>query len=136
MNILIIEDDKNSASLMAHFMKRYGTCDIARDGLEGLAKVLEAFHENKHYDLLVVDIMMPNMNGLDTLQKIKEIENNHLIPKDKQAKSIVISALDGDTVRIESYERGSLAFIRKPVDFIKLENIMKDEFDIQIRVES
>lgn len=132
MNILIIEDDKNSASLMAHFMKKYGICDIARDGLEGLAKVLEGFQENKLYDLLIVDIMMPNMNGLDTLKKIKEIENNHLIPKEKQAKSIVVSALDGDTVRIESYERGSLAYIRKPLDFSKLENIMKDEFNIEI----
>jgi len=128
MKILIIEDDRNSACLMEHYMKRYGTCTLAKDGLEAIGCILEAIRRDELYELAIVDIMMPNLNGLDTLQKIREIEINHKIPSDKFLKSIVVSALDGDTVRIESYQLGCLAYLRKPVDFMKLDSIMTDEF--------
>lgn len=130
MKILIVEDDKNSLKLMAHFLKRFGVCDTASDGLEAVAAVMEAYRTEQPYDLLVLDIMMPNMDGIETLQSIRSYEAKRMIPKEQSLKTIMVSALTGDTVRIEAYEKGCMAYIRKPVDFHLMERIIRDELAI------
>lgn len=128
MKILIIEDDKNSARLMCIFLKQYGACDIAQDGLMGLEYVSKALADGLPYDLVMVDIMMPHLNGLDTLRAIRTMENKYAIPKDKQVKAIMTSALESDGLRIEAYESGCLAYVRKPINFELLKAILMDEF--------
>ena len=132
MKILIVEDDKNSIKLMLHFLGRFGTCEVAQDGLEAVAAVMEATNKQEGYDLLVMDIMMPNMDGIQTLEHIRNREERLKIPKEKQLKTIMVSALTDDSVRAEVYLKGCIAFIRKPVDFKLLESVIRDEFKIEI----
>lgn len=130
MKILIVEDDKNSAKIMAHFLSQYGTCQIVSDGLEAMATVMEAYRVSEPYDLLFIDIMMPNLNGIDTLKGIRDFELQQNIEKGNRVKAIMTSALSGDVIRIEAYEQGCTAYLNKPINFQHLERILKDEFMI------
>lgn len=131
MKILIVEDDKNSMKLMIHFMNRFGTCNTADDGLQAVAAVMDAYKAGECYDLLIMDIMMPNLDGLETLQSIRAYEERRGIPKERFVKAIMVSALSGDTIRAEAYEKGCMAYMRKPIDFDKLERIIRDEFFVE-----
>ena len=68
MRILIVEDEESLAELVANRLKKEKyTVDIANDGEEGLYNALEDL-----YDLIILDIMLPNINGIDILKEIKK----------------------------------------------------------------
>lgn len=133
MRILVVEDDMNSSKLMVHFLRRFGTCDTAADGVEAVAAVMEAYKTGSPYDLLILDIMMPNLGGMETLKAIRTYEEGSGIPYDDHVKAIMVSALSGDTIRTEAYQKGCTAYIRKPIDFHQLERVIRDELLLQER---
>ena len=70
INVLVVEDDPMVAQLHEHYLsqiKGFQLCDIARSGDEAL-KLLQT----NEYDLLILDVFMPFMDGLQTLEKIRE----------------------------------------------------------------
>ena len=71
-NVLIVEDDKNIRKLMEINLKNDGyNVDTANDGLDAVDKVGKS-----HYDILIVDAMMPKMNGYEFLTEIKNLNMN------------------------------------------------------------
>jgi two-component system chemotaxis response regulator CheY len=130
MKILIVEDDKNSMKLMLHFFDRFGICDTASDGIEAIAAIMAASKHSQRYDLIILDIMMPNMDGIETLKSIRAYEQQIGVPQDQYLKAIMVSALSGDTVLTEAYQHGCIAFMRKPIDFKRFESIIREEFSL------
>ncbi len=116
MRILIVEDDFICRTLLEEFLAPYGDSDIAVDGREAIQAFKLAWEEKSPYDLICMDIMMPNINGLQALETIREIETEMGIPEPQRAKAIVTSALeDPKTVVKAMYKGGSDAYIVKPV---------------------
>ena len=67
-SILVIDDEVDFTHLMSEILQRSNyDVDNAADGLEGLEKMM-----SHTYDLIMLDLIMPNSNGLDILEKIKE----------------------------------------------------------------
>lgn len=125
MRILVAEDDSVSRALMQKFMEKYGECDVAVDGLETIYKFDLALEQDNPYELVLLDIMMPKIDGIKALKRINELEDQYDIAKDNRAKVIMTSALnDSKTVR-ESYDAGCTDYLWKPVDLKKLKEIMK-----------
>lgn len=75
MRILIAEDDLASRKVLYKFLSNYGECDITIDGMEALEAFMLAWDEGKPYDLICLDIMMPELDGVKTLKTIRDIEN-------------------------------------------------------------
>lgn len=111
--ILMVDDDKMLIDL---YKERLGLAgfevEIARNGEEGLAKV----HEFEP-DLVLMDIMMPKVNGYEALASIKSD------PKTKDIPVIMLSALMRDSNKSKALEAGAEDFIIKsevmPIDIIK-----------------
>lgn len=102
-NILICEDDINLSSIVADYLRNNDyVVDIAKDGKEGLEKCM-----NSHYDICLLDIMMPNMNGFDMLQQLRA--NGHELPV------IIISGRASKEDIINGYKLGCDDYITKPV---------------------
>ncbi len=116
MRVLIVEDEFTSRILLKEILSPYGDCDIAVDGEEALQAFSLAWEEERPYDLICMDIMMPNINGQQALEKIRKIEEEMGIEEPQRVKAIVTSALDDPKTVVKAmYKGGSAAYIVKPV---------------------
>lgn len=103
--ILIIEDDANLSLIIGKHLERQNIeTDIAYTGEEGLEKALS----NK-YNLLLVDIGLPGINGVDIIKRIRNIGN--MIPV------IIITSQIALDKEIDAYDQGANLFHRKPIEF-------------------
>ena len=102
--ILIVDDEKIVRESLFHWFEEDNyQVDTAEDGESALQK-----YEKEKYDLLLVDMKMPGMSGLDLLSKIKEI--------DKDALIILITAFASVPTAITALKNGAFDYVTKPVD--------------------
>jgi two-component system chemotaxis response regulator CheY len=115
LNILIVEDDPTSQLVMSGLLKSYGQSTIAMNGKEAVQIFSETLAKGERFDLVCMDIMMPEMDGQQALVKIRELESQHGITGLEGAKIIMTTAL-ADSKSLMSAFRGQCeAYIVKPV---------------------
>jgi len=119
LNILYVEDDKKTRlQTIKMFENYFNFIDISIDGVNGLESYKDYFlNTNKYYDLVITDIDMPNMNGIDMSKAIYKIN--------KYQKIIIISAYDDKKYFIELINIGVEGFIQKPVSFEQISEVLK-----------
>jgi len=101
--ILIVDDDKYISLLLFNFLEDEGyVCDTAENGLEALEKV----SKGTKYDLVLLDFVMPKMNGMEFLAAVKEIS-----PK---LPVLMISGYRTRENTLEALKLGAIGFIKKP----------------------
>ena len=102
MRILVVEDEFSLADIIAtKLRKEKYNVDISLDGEEGLDKALSDI-----YDLIILDIMLPKMNGIEIL---KEIRNNNI-----DTKVIMLTAKSSLDDKLIGFEKGANDYITKP----------------------
>lgn len=125
MRILIAEDDLASRKFMYKFLSQYGECDITVDGIETVDAFLMAWDENKPYELICLDIMMPKLDGLKALKIIRDMELQKGIEASNRVKIIMTTALNEKNMVLNSFETGCEAYASKPIDTEKFVEVMK-----------
>lgn len=125
MRILIAEDDFASRKFMMRFLQKYGECDVTVDGMEAVDAFLMALEAGEGYDLVCLDIMMPELDGYQALKAIRDIEKEKGIPTDKQSKIIMTTALNEGRNVTKAFELGCVAYAGKPIDQEKFESVLK-----------
>lgn len=124
MKILIAEDDFASRKFMLRFLSEYGECDVTVDGKEAVEAFTMAIEDKEPYDLVCLDIMMPEMDGYGALQKIREIEQKNGINQKNASKIIMTTALNDGRNVMKAFSLGCVAYAGKPIDPKKLEQEM------------
>ncbi len=120
MRCLIVEDDFVARKLMQRYLSDSGDCDIAIKGSEAIEAFRQGLTENKPYDLICLDIMMPKLDGHQALKAIRELENEHGINGLDRVKVIMTTAL-GDSKNVMcSFNEGCEAYLVKPIEKKKL----------------
>ncbi len=76
MKVLVVEDDFTCRKVLQKLLSEFGECDIAVDGQEAIEAFRSSLGGNKRYDLICMDIIMPNMNGHEALKKIRMLEED------------------------------------------------------------
>jgi len=105
--ILIVEDEKNIAMVLAYNIKKEGfECDIAYDGEDGLTRAITG-----SYDLILLDIMLPKMNGFEVCEKIRY---------KSQVPIIFVTAKEEEKDKIFGLETGADDYVTKPFSFREL----------------
>jgi two-component system, chemotaxis family, chemotaxis protein CheY len=74
MRTLIVEDGFTSRLLFQAFLAKYGECHIAVNGKEAVAAFRASQESGKEYDLICMDIMMPEMDGQTAVKEIRALE--------------------------------------------------------------
>ncbi|MDD2507466.1 DNA-binding response regulator [Aliarcobacter skirrowii] len=115
--VLLVEDDLQMQSLIVDYLKDYGFIVTAFDNPKD---VLEDFKINNDYSIIILDLMLPFMDGFDLFNKLKEIKN---IP-------IIISTARGDIGnKIHGFELGADDYLAKPYEprelVLRIESILK-----------
>ncbi len=120
-NILYVEDDISTAEEVSFFLKNYiKKLYIAKNGAEGL----KYFKEN-HIDLIITDIQMPIMDGLEMIRKIKLL--------DKTVPIMITTAFNETNYLIDALNLGVNRYIPKPInlkELIKNASSLLEEFDV------
>jgi two-component system chemotaxis response regulator CheY len=121
MKILIVEDDFISRRILKEILTEFGDCDIVVDGDEAVQAFRLAREEKVPYQLVCMDIMMPNMDGQEALKQIREIEKAAGVRGSEEVKVIMITALDDPKTVFHAYYRGgATSYIVKPIEKDKL----------------
>ncbi len=108
--ILIVDDEKDIRELISYNLKKENFfIESAVNGIDALEKL------NSSFDLVILDVMMPQLDGLETCRKIRASqEEYHNIP------IILLTAKDGEVNEIVGLEMGADDYITKPVSMSKL----------------
>lgn len=126
MRCLIVDDDETCRKFLVKVMGRLGTCDIAMTGKEALEVVSKAFTSGDLYDVIFLDIMMPIMDGKQTLGAIRTMERRAGLQEGWGSKIVMTTALgDYDTVR-HSFHHQCDGYLVKPLSLTRMEALLKN----------
>lgn len=107
MKILIIEDEKNMSELIKLELTHSGyDCQQAYDGMDGLEKALQ-----DDYDLILLDLMLPRMNGIEVCRRLRE---------HKDTPVIMLTARDSVMDKVNGLQIGADDYVAKPFDMEEL----------------
>lgn len=125
MRILIVEDELASRKFLKHVMTSYGECDAVEDGAAALQAFTEALESGNRYDLICLDIMMPEMDGQDALKEIRVIEKEFGVTPQLETKVMMTTALGDPANVMEAYYKGGASiYLTKPLDVEKIREAM------------
>ncbi|MBP3505097.1 MAG: response regulator [Lachnospiraceae bacterium] len=126
MNILIVEDDFVSRKFMTKFLSKYGTCQTAEDGELAINMYKEAVKSGKPFDLICMDILMPKLDGYETLEQIRKFEEEQGFTRQQEVKVIMTSGMDTSTNAMKAFELGCVAYTSKPIDIVQFDNLLQE----------
>lgn len=120
LKILIVEDDFVCRKQLQMCLSEFGDCYIAVNGQEAVEAIGSAYNEGYPYDLICLDIRMPEMDGQEALRTIRQIEHDRGIMGLDCVKVIMTTGLDDSENIIGAFRTGCEAYIVKPVEKGKL----------------
>ena len=116
MKCLVIDDDFDSRRLLQKILHPFAYVDVATDGEEGVLAFHQALKENEPYQLITLDLVMPNSDGQQALREIREIEREMGIAQKDGVKIIVVSGLDDNQEIHDAFFLGNAtSYMMKPV---------------------
>lgn len=109
-DILVVDDEPSIRDMIALFLKRLGfSVDTARDGKDALEQIAK-----KRYFLVITDVGMPGISGMDLLSEIKALgASGDPAPTDV----IIVTGKSAEAVAVEALRRGAYDYFRKPFSF-------------------
>ncbi|MBI5901631.1 MAG: response regulator [Rhodocyclales bacterium] len=118
-SILLVEDNPQDEMLTLRALRKVNIAnqiDVARDGQQALDYLFRQgeFAARAGTGLptvVILDISLPRLNGLEVLERLRADERTHLLPV------VMLTSSDEEKDRLRSYETGANSFVRKPVDF-------------------
>lgn len=112
MEILIVDDSRSSAAAIALALEQIQDLkvEVCLDPVEGMRRCL-----SRQFDLVLIDYMMPKMNGIEVIEQLRSTDNYALIPI-----IMITSSIDQD-IRIRAIEVGATDFLTKPFDKVEMQ---------------
>ncbi len=129
MKALIVDDEIVNRKKLKFFLKSFGECEMVESGKLAVAAFKEALEKGEPFDLVTLDIMMPEMDGLSTLQELRKIENQHWADSDDIVPPSIIVMVTSHSDKglvIGAAKAGSNGYIVKPYDKDVITRKLKD----------
>ncbi|MHB1183795.1 MAG: response regulator [Desulfobulbia bacterium] len=125
--ILLVEDNPDDEALTLRALKKNNILNevvVARDGVEALDFLFGAgAHAGRDLarmpEVILLDINLPRINGLEVLEKIRANERTKLLPV------VILTTSNEERDKLKSYTLGANSFIRKPVDFLQFSEAIR-----------
>jgi len=117
--ILIVDDEENIREVLSGILEDEGyTVDSAKDGLEGLSKA-----EDGNYDLVILDVWLPGMGGMEVLDKLKTSRTD--------LEVVVISGHGNIDMAVKAVKKGAFDFLEKPLSLDKVVTVVKNALALE-----
>lgn len=125
MRILIAEDDVLGQRFLLSVLKPHGKCSVTANGKEAVRAYCQAVEDSEPFDVVFMDVMMPEMNGLEALERIREFElyNKHRIQQG--AFAVMATAVNNSQDVVRAYCCCSaFAYLVKPIQVADVEAVL------------
>jgi two-component system chemotaxis response regulator CheY len=120
MKILIVDDDFTSRVVLQEILSPHGEYHMAVNGQEAIEAFMLAWHEGLRYDLICLDIKMPDVDGQVVLKGIRSMEESEGILPGNGVKIIMTTALSDKENVLTSFKELCDAYMVKPINKSKL----------------
>lgn len=126
MKTLIVEDSPVNKEFLAAIVSPHGDCVAVESGEEAIEEFDKALSSGEKFDLIFMDIILPGIDGLQALEKIRAREDQAGIPEDSVAKVVVTTALDDDQKASRAFFQGrAVSYLTKPFTVSKISGELK-----------
>ncbi|MDA8155855.1 MAG: response regulator [Actinomycetota bacterium] len=105
MKVLTVDDSRLIQRMYGLLFMKYKNCEVAQAG-NGV-EALEVLSHDRDFDMIILDMNMPLMNGLQFLEKMKELKHRHI-------PVVVISTEDKEKAALQAMKLGAWGYLRKP----------------------
>jgi two-component system, chemotaxis family, chemotaxis protein CheY len=120
MKTLIVEDDFTCRLLLQSFLSGFGECHVAVNGNEAVTAFKLAMSRGSPYDLICMDVVMPDVDGNEALTRIRALESERGILSSRGAKIIMTTSLSDPQQVVGAFRALCDAYLVKPVDTAEL----------------
>jgi CheY-like chemotaxis protein len=115
LRILIVEDEPVNQEYLLLALRGLGECRVASSGEEAVRLHGVALDEAQPFDVVFLDIQLPGIGGLQTMEKLRALEEAFELPEERRACFIVTTALDDDRTASRAFMQGhAVAYLTKP----------------------
>lgn len=121
MKSLILEDDVHLLKVLIRVMDKYGEYYATDNGADAVRAFDEAMTEGEPFDVVLLDIMLPGMDGYEVLTYIRSIEASHKRDGLDGAKVIMVTALNAAKNIMHAFKENCEAYLTKPYTREQLE---------------
>jgi len=119
MRSLVVEDTRVVQMILEKLLEPYGECLIAKNGAEAIDAFHRAFGEKRPFDLVCLDMGLPDLDGREVLSKIRAIEDVRGVQEGQKVPVIAVTAAS-DTATVRSVIEMGDGYIVKPISREKL----------------
>ncbi len=120
MRVLIVEDYLINRQMLVKLLSPFGETEVAVDGKEAVDIFHKSLVRGEHYNLICMDIMMPEIDGYEALTQIRQLEAEHHVAPEDVVKVIMTTAVDSPSSVAEAESLRCDGYLLKPIRKIKL----------------
>lgn len=126
MKSLVVDDELTTRMMLKKILEPYGVCDTVSEGKEAIQSFWMAMKDKQPYDLICLDILMPEINGKVVLKKIREIEEKSGIPKHQKVNIFMVTSINDSKMIMDTIVKyGCDSYILKPISMAKVLSKLK-----------
>ena len=114
MKILVVDDEVVSRTKMKIIMNQFGACIAVDNGLTAINSFENAMKYKKPFDVVTLDISMPDMDGMEVLARLRQLEVGAGITKEDQSTILMVTGDSDQSTVVESIELGCNGYVSKP----------------------
>ena len=124
MKTLIVDDDVFNCKLLQSILKDYGECLLAINGDSAIQLFEEMLKKQEPFDLVCLDIMMPEKDGHEVLREMRFLEQNQIPQLNKRSRIIMVTALEEQENKAKAFYENCDGYLVKPVERKILEEML------------
>ena len=127
----MVEDDAATRAVMKECLLKYGELQLAEDGFEAIDKVKQALIQEKYFELILLDIELPLMQGVQVVKVVRSFEELLHLGEDKKCRIIMLSGSSSVDVIKSAFREHCDGYLLKPFSEIKFkQNLQKLDLPI------
>jgi two-component system, chemotaxis family, chemotaxis protein CheY len=116
MKILVVDDEMVSREKMKMIMSHFGQCEAVENGAQAMEAFAKAWESWTPYDLISLDVQMPQMDGIEVLGKIRGLELLKGVSENHRAKVVMVTARSDKGTIVSCIQGGCNEYVVKPFD--------------------
>jgi len=114
MKILIADDNEAARRLLQLYLSGYGTLVTVENGMKAIEVFSQALDTNERFDLICIDYIMPEIDGIEVTKTIRSLEQEHGISEKDRVRIIMSSAVDQGSEIMKAYTNGCDSYMIRP----------------------